>query len=208
MVQIQEVKDLLIIGLNGSPRRNGSTAHLLTVAMEVAADMGAETRLIHIAEALEGQTVPFCQVCTPKCTGKCSRGTKLGELFDLFRQADGMIIGSPVYFGTVSGQLKGVWDKTRFLRSDKALLNVVGGAVTVGGARFGGQETTLRAIHDMMLVQGMTVVGDGWRENDSGHQGGCAQNPAEKDDNARSRVTILAKRVVQVAESTKSLRLR
>jgi len=199
---------LLILGLNGSPRRDGNTARLLTQAMQVAADMGAATRLIHVADALEGQTDPFCRVCAPKCTGKCSRGTKLGEVYDLFRQVDGLIMGSPVYFGTVSGQLKGMWDKTRFLRSDKALLNVVGGAVTVGASRFGGQETTLRAIHDMMLIHGMTVVGDGWWEEDCGHHGCCAQKPVENDDNALSRVAILTKRVVQVAESTKNLRLR
>ena len=43
--------------------------------------------------------------------------------------------------------------------------------------RFGGQETTIKAIHDLMLVQGLIIVGDGHRDFDSGHQGACAQRP-------------------------------
>lgn len=199
---------MLIIGLNGSPRREGGTARLLNSALEAAAAMGAETRLIHVGDALEGQDFPFCRVCMPKCNGKCSRGTKLEEVYNLFRQADGMIIGSPVYFGTVSAQLKGLWDKSRYLRSEKALLNVVGGAIAVGAARFGGQEGTQQTLHNMMLVHGMTVVGDGWEENDCGHFGASAQQPVTEDNEALSRAIIVAKRVVQVAIATRDLRLR
>jgi len=65
--------------------------------------------------------------------------------FQKLAQADALIIGSPVYFGTVSAQLKGFWDKSRKLRTALALLNTVGAAVTTGGARFGGQEDYLES---------------------------------------------------------------
>ncbi len=199
---------MFVLGINGSGRRDGNTAFLLQEALAEARRLGAETELLHVAEILAGLPVPFCESCSTPCRGTCSRGNKLGEALELLRKADGILVGSPVYFGTVSGQLKAFWDKTRLLRSEKALLNVVGGAVTVAGARFGGQETTLRAIHDMMLVQGMIVVGDGYRDQDCGHQGACAQRPAREDANAVERTLILTRRVVEVARATMNLRAR
>ncbi|MDN5365336.1 MAG: hypothetical protein PWP44_539 [Thermacetogenium sp.] len=199
---------MLILGINGSPNRNGNTAFLLRESLAAAAEMGAETQLLQVAEIIAELDSPFCELCASPCDGSCGEGKRLGEAFEIMRRADGIIVGSPVYFGTVSGQLKAFWDKTRVLRREKALLNVVGGGITVAGARFGGQETALRAIHDIMLVHGMIVVGDGLREFDCGHHGACAQQPAGEDDNGRRRARILGRRVVQVAGVTADLRLR
>ena len=197
---------MLILGINGSVHQHGNTADLLTYGLEEAAKMGAETELIFVQEALDEFKQPYCTVCEPRCPGVCYEGKRLEGMFNLLRECDGILLGSPVYFGTVTAQLKSFWDMSRKLRNDKALLNTVGGAVSVGAARFGGQETTLRALHDMMLVQGMLIVGDGHGSVDPGHQGACAQRPAIKDDYAISRVRIMARRVVDVAKATVVLR--
>lgn len=203
-----EVANLLVLGLNGSPQREGNTAVLLQAALRAAAEAGAETKLLHIADALKGVAQPFCINCTPNCVGVCTEGNGIGETFEMLRKADGIIMGSPVHFGTLSAQFKSFWDKSRILRRSKALLNVVGGAVSVGTSRFGGQETTIRAMHDIMLVQGMMLVGDGFTGDDAGHQGACAQKPAADDQNGLSRAVILGRRVAQVAEATMALRRR
>jgi len=199
---------MLILGLNGSPQKEGNTVNLINSALEGAAGMGAETRMLHVVDALKGIAHPFCNNCTPVCDGLCTKGNNLGEAFDLLRNSDGIIIGSPVYFGTVSAQLKAFFDKSRVLRKEKALVNVVGGAVSVGAARFGGQETTVNAVHDIMLVQGMTVIGDGYIENDAGHQGACAQKPSSEDTFGLTRAGILGRRVAEVAAATMELRKR
>ena len=72
-----------------------------------------------------------------------------------------MIIGSPVYFGNVTAQLKMLMDRSRPLRMDFKLKNKVGGAISVGGSRNGGQETTISAIHEFMLIHDVIIVGDG-----------------------------------------------
>ena len=102
----------LIIGINGSPNKEGNTSVLMAEALAVCAKMGADVQLIRCSEALKGLKAPFCVHCQSPCQsgvqGNHWKGiTELG--------ADG-IIGSPVYFETVSGQLK-PWDKTRTLRS-------------------------------------------------------------------------------------------
>jgi len=199
---------MFILGLNGSPQKEGNTVKLLLAALEEASKMGAETRLLHVIDALRGVASPFCTNCSPVCQGVCTQGNSLGEAYDLLRIADGIIMGSPVYFGTVSAQLKAFWDKSRILRKEKALINVIGGALAVGSARFGGQETTLKAIHDIMLVQGMTVIGDGHIADDAGHQGACAQKPSADDSNGLFRAGIMGRRVAELAGATMELRRR
>lgn len=199
---------MLIIGLNGSPQKEGSTIDLINAALQGAAELGAETRVLHVSDALKGVAQPFCNNCMPICNGACSRGNNLGEAYDLLRKADGIIIGSPVYMGTVSGQLKAFWDKSRSLRKEKALINVIGGGASVGASRFGGQENTLRAIQDMMLVHGMTVIGDGYAADDAGHHGACAQKPSAEDVNGLKRAVIMGRRVAELAEATMGLRKR
>jgi multimeric flavodoxin WrbA len=126
--------------------------------------------------------------------------------FHLLKKADGLIVGTPVFFGTVSGQTKAFFDKTRKLRADKSLYNTIAAGITVGNAKYGGQQTAMRALHDMMFVHGMIVIGDGYGEDDCGYHGICAQRPAEEDSYALKRTEILAKRMVEVCEATKGLR--
>ena len=197
---------MLILAINGSPRKQGNTSVMLRAALEEVQKAGAEGVCLQVADLLAPMKAPYCQVCSNPCLGKCYADTPLAGVFELMRRADGLLIGSPVYFSTVSAQLKGFWDLTRILRKEKALLNVIGGALSVGGARYGGQETTLRAIHDMMLCQGMTVVGDGFLQDDAGHQGACAQQPITDDNDSLSRSRILARRVLEVARATVGLR--
>lgn len=197
---------LLIVAINGSPNREGNTFFLLQQAMEECTARGADTRLLFCREILRDQNIPFCVACSSPCLGKCYKEKELANAYDLISRADGLILGSPVYFGTVSAQLKAFFDKSRALRSEKKLLNVVGGALTSGGSRFGGQETTIRAMHDIMLVHGMIIVGDGYHEDDCGHMGAAAQRPAQEDNNAIERSRIMGRRIVEVARATSQLR--
>lgn len=202
------VKEILIVAINGSPNRNGNTAYMLEQAINECQTLGAKTEVLHCRQIIKDQKNPFCVACSSPCVGKCYEGKAIAKAYDLITSADALIVGSPVYFGTVSGQLKAFWDKSRSLRTKKQLLNVVGGALAVGGSRFGGQETTIKAIHDILLVQGMIIVGDGFGSDDCGHIGPAAHRPAEEDENAIKRCQILARRVYQVAAATRNLRMR
>ncbi|AEG59443.1 flavodoxin family protein [Desulforamulus ruminis] len=199
---------MLIVGLNGSPNADGNTAFLLKEALRAAEELGAETKLVQVAEIVITADPLFCDACTTPCAGVCYEGTPLQELFTLLQSADGIIMGSPVYFGTVASPLKLLWDKSRALRKEKALVDVVGAAVAVGTSRFGGQESTVRALQEIMLVHGMTVVGDGSYHTDPGHQGVCVQKPAAKDPEGAKRCRILGSRVLEVSQATLPLRER
>lgn len=197
---------MLLVCLNGSPNKKGNTKLLLETIAEKVKRLGSEVVILDVADLLNSLKQPFCVACSSPCSGECYKGSKLEEAFELLKKADGIIIGSPVYFGSVSGQIKAFFDKTRKLRSEKVLYNKVIAGVTVGASKYGGQETTMKAIHDMALVQGMIIVGDGFTEDDCGHHGVCAQKPSENDEFALKRAEIIAKRLVEVCRATESLR--
>ncbi|MGE5381007.1 MAG: flavodoxin family protein [Methylocystaceae bacterium] len=197
---------LLVVGLNGSPHPDGNTASLLQQALEVVAAHGLHTEIIHCHQSLKSKNVPFCQGCEPRCTAKCYRGREMEEHLRLLARADAIIMASPVYFGTLSGQIKAFWDHSRLLRQNQLLLNTVGGGIAVGGSRFGGQEPALKIMHDIMLAHGMLVVGDGFSGYDCGHLGANCQAPAALDEHAINRARLLGMRVSQVAEATSRLR--
>ena len=197
---------MLVVGLNGSPKKEGNTAYLLKKMLDDLEGKGAEVKLIYVQEVVDEQEVPYCTVCSNPCDGRCYKDTALEDCYELLQKADAVILGSPVYFGTVTAQLKCFWDKSRKLRGEKGLLNTVGAGVTSGGAVFGGQETTIRALHDMMIIQGMILVGDGFAADDAGHHGVCSQQPSSEDSFALKRADILCRRIQEVAGGTVALR--
>lgn len=190
--------DLYILAVNGSPNPEGNTALLLREVLKAAEEEGIEGRLIQVMEVVKGQEMPFCTACSSPCREIChQKYTVLAEACRVLEEASAVVLGSPVYFGTVTAQLKAFWDKTRAIRSRRSLVGKPAGAVAVGASRFGGQETTVKALHDMLLIQGMSVVGEGTGDTDAGHQGVCAQRPASEDAYALERARILGRRLAQ-----------
>ena len=191
---------MLILAINGSPNKQGNTTFLLAKVLEEARKNGAQIEIIYAVDALADQDKPYCDACSSPCNRSCIDGTELEGAFNRLEEADGIVLGSPVYFGTVSAQMKAFWDKSRCVRTEKALIGKVGGAVSVGASRFGGQETTIRTLHDIMLIHGMNIIGDGSSQFDAGHQGVCGQKPAEEDQDAIKRAKVMGRRIVEEAQ--------
>ena len=116
---------------------------------------------------------------------------------DDFVAADGLIVGSPVYFGTMAAQLKLVLDE--FVGVRKKMENKVGAAFSTAGDASGGKETTMMSIIQALLIYGMIIVGDPMSA--TGHYGtACVSAP---DAAARQNGQRLGRRV---AELVKQLR--
>jgi len=189
-----------ILALNGSARKDACTAFLLNTVLNSAKEMGAEVELEYIQDAILECRVPFCVCCSGPCNQSCYLGTKLEQIFEKMCDADAIVIGSPSYFGTVSAQLKALFDKSGVMRAQRSFIGKLGGAVTVGAGRHGGQQTTQRAIQDMMLVHGMVILGDSADFDDygMGHQGVAAQSPAIEDAFAISRAKAMGRQLVKL----------
>jgi len=186
-----------IIGIIGSPRKDGNTSYLVETALKSAESMGADIEIINLGSANIEPCVA-CDIC--KATGECAIYDDMSELLNIMMESDGMIIGSPVYFGSVTSQLKMLIDRTRPLRGSFKLKNKICGAIAVGGSRNGGQESTISVIHDFLLIHDAIIVGDG---APMAHYGGTGVG-GPKGDTKTDEIGIetsknLGKRVAELA---------
>ena len=150
----------MILGLCGSPRGQ-ATEHVLEVALKMLEERGLETRLWTV----RGKRIGFCAHCD-SCLGGggCVIQDDVQEVYPLLREAEGIIIASPVYNGGVSAQIKAVMDRTRaLLASDPdALRGKPGMAIAVGGDRTGGQELALQQISTYYTINGVLTLSGGF----------------------------------------------
>jgi NAD(P)H dehydrogenase (quinone) len=112
---------------------------------------------------------------------------------DDFLASEGIIAGSPVYFGLMAAELKKVFDE--FVGVRKKMEGKVGAAFTTSGDPTGGKETTMISIIQALLIYGMVIVGDPMTA--TGHYGvACVGAPSAKDEeNGRK----LGRRVAEIA---------
>ena len=148
-----------ILGISGSPRK-GNTLELVEEALKLASEVSeVECKLI----TLRGKISPCidCDKCPVDPPRKyCAISDKMDEIYPLLIEADGIIIGSPVYYGTVNAQVKAFMDRCRpLIRAGMLLRYKVGGAIAVGGCRHAGQEKTISTIIDYYILVGIFPVG-------------------------------------------------
>ncbi|MBW2011259.1 MAG: NAD(P)H-dependent oxidoreductase [Deltaproteobacteria bacterium] len=96
-----------------------------------------------------------------------------------FLASDGVIAGSPVYFGVMAAELKKVFDD--FVGTRKKMEGKVGAAFATSGDLTGGKETVMMSILQTMLIYGMVIVGDPMSA--TGHYGvACVGEPDTKTE--------------------------
>jgi len=105
-----------VMAVNGSPRKTWNTATLLTKALEGATSQGAETELIHLYDlAFTGCTSCFaCKTRDGKSYGRCAVKDGLMPILKKVEAAEALILGSPIYFGNVSGEMRSFLERLLF----------------------------------------------------------------------------------------------
>ncbi|WP_094604189.1 hypothetical protein SPSIL_036250 [Sporomusa silvacetica DSM 10669] len=108
--------DKTVIAVNGSPRKNWNTATLLGKALEGAAAQGAATELVHLYD-LNYKGCISCFSCKRRggpSYGKCALQDDLTLVLAKIATADALILGSPLYYQTVSGEMKSFLERLMF----------------------------------------------------------------------------------------------
>lgn len=149
-----------IIGISSSHVKRG-TFYLLEEALNEVNEKGGETGIIHLSE----YDLKLCQGCNNCLKNKeCILDDDLEEIGNRLIEADGIIISSPSYFGSVTGYLKNLMDRSRYLKMDgHQLKNKVLGAVSSSGLNQGGAQSTIETIYRFGLTHGMIVIGPAGR---------------------------------------------
>jgi multimeric flavodoxin WrbA len=143
-----------IVGIVGSPRKNGNTEILMNEALKVAREAGFETEMFLMSQK---QVAP-CDACgTCFEVGDCVVQDDMQGLYAMLEKADGVIFGSPVYFGSVSAQMKAIMDRMFALMRRRALKDKVAGALVV--TRRVGAINARSLLYSFCIAQGMIVAG-------------------------------------------------
>ncbi len=149
-----------VFGISGSPRQGG-TDYAVNYGLDYLKEKGCETRYFSV----RGKDVRFCIHCD-YCINKkqgCIQKDALAEFYEGMLWADGIIIGTPCYQGTLSGQTKALMDRCRaILAKDPLILKGKAGmGLAVGGDRNGGHEIALTMINNFYIINEMLPCGGG-----------------------------------------------
>ena len=180
-----------ILGIAASPVKAGNNDQIIDYALKRPKDKGFAAEKISLASN-EVKGCIACDLCKDK-KGECSIKDAMAKINKKLIEADAIIVSSPVYFGTISSQLKALFDRTLTLRRDSfKLKNKLGAAIAVGRSRNGGQEYAIYAIHCCRQIHGMIVVGD------NNHFGGIVVSPFDKDEVGKRTVDDTVDKVCEV----------
>ncbi|MBE5796262.1 MAG: flavodoxin family protein [Clostridiales bacterium] len=160
-----------VLLLNGSPRQNGNTALALEEMAKIFAAEGVEAEIIHVGN----QAIRGCVACgSCRKLGKCVFDDLVNETAERFRDADGVVAASPVYYAsanaTLVAYLQRMFYSTRFPKTMK-----VGASVAV--ARRGGCSSTFDELNKFFTISGMPVASSQyWNSVHGGAPGEAAQD--------------------------------
>ena len=162
-----------VLLLNGSPHAKGNTAASLEEMIPIFQEAGIETELIQVGH-LPIRGCCGCQSCYR--TRKCAIDDIVNELAVKLQEADGLVVGSPVYYASANSTLTAVLDRlfysTRFPKTMK-----VGASVAV--ARRGGCSATFDQLNKYFTISGMPVASSQYWNSVHGATPGQAQQDAE-----------------------------
>ena len=148
-----------VLAINGSARKDGNTSILINTIFEELNKAGIETEMIQFS----GNVIEPCKACWA-CGGQKNcvhRKDMFREVFDKMMEADGIILGSPVYCANISANMQAFLERAAVVGDmNRGLLNnkhKVG--ASVAAVRRGGALQAIDAMNHFFLNQEMIVVG-------------------------------------------------
>lgn len=113
---------MLVLGLQGSPRKNGNTNYLLSTFMREAEELGAKTRIIQVDQK---NIIPCKEYIVCEKRGTCPiEDDMTPEIYPLLRRAEIIVPATPIFFYNTTAQLKALIDRTQTLWARKYRLNL------------------------------------------------------------------------------------
>ncbi len=176
-----------VVAFNGSARKDGNTARMVTEVFGPLREAGVETEMIQLA----GRPLRGCRACY-RCKKakdrRCSiTDDALNEHLERMIDADAILLASPTYFSDVTAEMKALMDRAGMVSraNDDLLRRKLGAGLSV--ARRGGAMHTFDTLNHFFLIGQMIVVGSSyWNLGFGGGKG-----EVEKDEEAMSVMRTL-----------------
>lgn len=148
-----------VVAFNGSPRRDGNTAYILHLVLDGMKSRGIETEFIQVG----GESIRGCSACyfchDTRSTSCAITSDPVNEWIAKMMSADGIILGSPVYFNDVTTEMKALIDRAGFVaRANDRMFRRKAGAAVVAVRRNGAVHALDTLVHFFSAMQ-MYIVG-------------------------------------------------
>ena len=177
--------------LNGSPRAKGNTALALEEMEKIFKEEQIETEILHIGHK-DIRGCIACRQCAQK--GKCVFDDVVNETAPKFEQADGLVVGAPVYYASANATL--IAYLTRLFYSthfDKTMK--VGASVVC--ARRGGCSATFDELNKFFTISNMPIASSQYWNSIHGRE----QGEAEQDEEGKQTMRVLARNMTFLMKS-------
>jgi len=189
-----------LLSVNGSPRKEGNTSMMLKRVYTPLAEAGVEVDDVYL-HGLDFAPCTACTVCMKKKDRRCYgyEDDDCNDVIDRVIASDVILLGSPVYFGSVTGQIKAFMDRVGFVNrvNDPFLNRKIGAAVSP--ARRSGELLTFAELNMWFLINGMIVPGSSYWN--VGH--GMKEGDILKDKEAMDTCDDLARNILWLLEKTR-----
>lgn len=168
-----------VVAFNGSPRKTGNTAFMIEEIFKVLEKVGIETEMVQVG----GKEIRGCLACG-KCrenkNNRCVIETDIvNDCIEKMNEADAIIMGSPVYFATLTSELKALIDRAGYVvRGNGHTLSHKVGAAIVAGRR-AGHIHTLDTINHFFLINQMVMPGSSYWNLAMGGPAGAVSDDEE-----------------------------
>lgn len=185
----RDVIELKILGINASPRGSQSqTLRLVQAVLDGARDSGAETELVDICKL----DIEYCNACgTCFVRGECIYDDDFADLYRKILDCDGLVLGSPNYFHTVTAQMKTMLDRMADTIHCQLLTGKYGCSVATAGSPASGEVTDY--LNRVLMGFGANVVG----------QVGASPRPPGQMEAAEKEAFALGEQLVEAIQTGK-----
>jgi multimeric flavodoxin WrbA len=169
-----------VVAINGSGKKDGNTYLLLKIVLEELQAEGIETELIQLAEGKPLQGCVACLKCMEQKNMKCAiESDPLNEYFAKISGADGLILGSPVYFSDVTAGMRALIERCGLVsRANGGVLKRKAGAGVLA-VRRAGSNFALASLNYLFLITEMIIPGASYWNMGLGRMPGEVLNDAE-----------------------------
>ena len=186
--------NLKVVGFNGSPNKKGNTACSLNMVFDELKNAGIETEMIHVGkEKIQGCLA--CHGCVKKQNEACSiKDDPVNEWIQKIKEADGILLGSPVHFSGVAGTMKSFLDRAFFVSSVNGnLFRHKVGAAVAAVRRSGGIPTVNSLNHYISYSEMIIPTSNYWNVTH-----GLIPGKMEQDGEGKQIMEVLGKNMAWI----------
>ncbi|MDF2591121.1 MAG: reductase [Clostridia bacterium] len=146
-----------VVAFNGSPNKEGNTYHGIKIVVDELLKEGIEAEIIHVGNNLVRGCMA-CRQCSKNKDEKCAiQGDEVNDWIQKMKEADGILIGSPVHYSSIGATMKAFLDRAFFVASvnNGMFRHKVGAAVTA--VRRSGGVTTFDQLNNYLNYSEMLM---------------------------------------------------